>query len=119
MPLQPEDLQCIPVTNIQHFDREKLMHKRLFSASRIYLNNSNTKWLDIGIKPASNHAGDITNFSTEVFLDGEKCSRLALGGLIGFKQLVRQIRGTDEFAHLQSDTYVSSSESKQKENKIK
>lgn len=119
MTLQPEDLQYIPVTNIQHFDREKLMHKRLFNASRIYLNNSNTKWLDIGVKPTSNHVGDITSFTTEVFLDGDKCSRLALGGLTGFKQLVRQIRGTDAFEHLQSDTYVSFSKSKQKENKIK
>lgn len=91
------------------------MRKRLFNASRIYLNNSNTKWLDIGVKPSSNHFGNISGFTTEVFLDGDKCTRLALGGLIGFKQLVRQIRGTDEFKHLQADAYVSCFHSKQRD----
>lgn len=107
MSFQPEDGTYIPVNEEKHFDRAKLIHKRLFNTSRIYLNNSNTKWLDIGVKPCSNHFGNITEFVTEVFLDGDKCSRLALGGLVGFKQLVRQIRGSDDFKQIQGDTYVS------------
>lgn len=85
------------------------MYKRLFKSSRINLNNSSdTKWLDIGVKPAANRVGIITGFTTEVYyLDGDKCSRLALGGSIGFKQLARQIRESDEFKPCSADTYVS------------
>lgn len=108
----------IPVESEQHFDRVQLMRKRLFNTTRIYLNNSNTKWLDIGVKPCSNQAGKIVTFATEVYLDGDKCSRLALGGIVGFRQLVRQIRGTDEFKHLQEDAYVSYFQIRNDENKI-
>lgn len=98
----------IPATPVQCFDRQQLMRKRMFSQSRIFLNNSNSKWLDIGVKPSSPKDSEgIKNFTTEVFLDGEKCSRLALGGALGFRQLIRQIRGIQEFQLFQENTYVS------------
>ena len=100
--------KSIPITAKQHFERARLIRKRLFNQSRIYLNNSNSKWLDIGVQPTSyQFDGVIDEFTTEIFLGGEKCNRLALGGIVGFRQLIRQIRQIDEFKLMRGNTSVS------------
>lgn len=77
----------------------------MFSESRIFLNNSGSKWLSIGIKPEPLTFSGlcISNFTTEILLCGEKCFDLALGGLTGVLQLMRQLRKIPFFKHVHTD----------------
>lgn len=59
---------------------------------RYFLNQSNTKWISIGIKPLSLDA-----FYADVMLHGEKMKPLCLGGIDGFLNLCQILRNFDEF----------------------
>lgn len=77
----------------QRKQRSLLMRSRLYTETKLYLNNSNTKWLSIGVTPSSREkAGGIKNFFTDLYLGGTNCQTLALGGVSGFKKLCRQLR---------------------------
>lgn len=63
---------------------ESITHNRIMKERRFFLNNSNTKYLAIGIIPASKIlSGDAPGFHIEAFICGEKCSPLPLGGIKG------------------------------------
>lgn len=66
----------------------------MFDETRIFLNNSRSKWLSIGIKPEPMKISNaiIKNFVTEVLLCGEKCFDLPLSGVAGLLQLLGQLR---------------------------
>lgn len=77
----------------QRNQRALLIRSRAFSETKVYLNNSNTKWLTVGVTPNSREkAGSIKNFYTELYIGGSNCQTLPLGGITGFKRLVRQLR---------------------------
>lgn len=92
--------------------RQALMRDRIYDESRIHLNNSNVKWMSIGINPTSlGSIGGIKNFSAEIRLMGLKSFGgygdgfrggaglwvFSIGGLTEFLQLMRQIREIDIF----------------------
>lgn len=66
-------------------------------AKMYYLNNSNTKFLKVGIKPASKMLNKECNgFSVEVAIDGKNMAPMSLGGLDGFLNLCQSLRSFDE-----------------------
>lgn len=97
-------IKAIPGSGENRIARQGIMRTRLFDETRIFLNNSNCKWVSIGVKPTSPYGkGDIKNFVVEIYLGGEKTVPMALGGVVGFTQLMRQIREIDFFQNLHPD----------------
>lgn len=63
------------------------------------MNNSNTKYLTMGMVPATTlMESDADGFHLEIFLCGDKCSPLPLGGLNGLATLLATIREVPEFS---------------------
>lgn len=85
----------------QRKQRVLLTRSRLFSETKIYLNNSNSKWVSVGVTPSSREkAGPIKNFYTELYIGGINCQSLSLGGITGFKKFVRQLREIGYWRHM-------------------
>lgn len=70
------------------------------SENRFYANNSNTKWLSIGVVPATKILNDdARGFFIEAFLCGDKNSPVPLGGASGLAALFHTIRQLPGFRH--------------------
>lgn len=89
------------------FDIEKLptfetiAKNRMLMERRIYLNASNTKCLRMGIIPETKILSpEAPGFHFEVYLDGEKCAPLPLGGVVGLAALLTTIRDIPEFSKI-------------------
>lgn len=65
---------------------------------RFFINSSNTKWIGVGLVPASRILSPEANgFYAEVTIDGGKMTRpLCLGGTSGFLYLCKYLRSMDE-----------------------
>lgn len=64
------------------------------------MNNSNTKWVTIGIKPSTKIiSSDATGFYAEIAIDGKNMSCVTLDGLDGFSSLCAIIRTHDDFKY--------------------
>lgn len=77
-----------------------MSRSRLYSETKVYLNNTNCKWISIGVTPNQRENGPIKGFETELLLGGDKCPSLAMGGIVGFLQLVRQLRNVGYWQHM-------------------
>lgn len=82
----------IPGSDNQRIQRVGMLHTRLYCETKVYLNNTNCKWIAVGVTPNQRAAGPVTNFETELYIGGDKCASVAIGGVVGFLQLVRQLR---------------------------
>lgn len=82
----------IPCSEVQRTQRMLLMRSRLYSETKIYLDNTNCEWIAVGVIPSQRVGSSITAFETELHIGGDKCARVSIGGVIGFLQLVRQLR---------------------------
>lgn len=85
-------LSSIPCSDAQRAQRLLLSRSRLYAETKVYLNNSNCKWIAIGVSPNQREGGPIKKFETELFLGGDKSASVPIGGVVGFLQLVRQLR---------------------------
>lgn len=94
-----ESICALPDHQLQ---RKQYSRARMYSETRIFLNNSGSKWLSIGVRPEPVITTETTikNFGTEVLLGGEKCFNLPLGGTVGLLQLMRQLRAIVYFKHV-------------------
>lgn len=89
------------------FDVEKipsfqtLIKNRCLFEQRFFLNASNTKSIAMGIVPATKILGEeASGFYFEVFITGDKCTPLPLGGLKGLSTLFSTIRDIPEFSKI-------------------
>lgn len=83
---------------------ETLTKKRSLCEKRFFCNNSNGKWLSVGIVPAAKLLDETApGFYVEVILDGngERCMSLPLGGIEGAVSLFATIRQIPEFNKVQ------------------
>lgn len=85
---------------------EELVKNRLMGETRFYGNNSNTKWLSVGVVPATKILNDeARGFYMEAFLCGDKSAPLPLGGINGIASLfhtIRQLPGFKQFPVVQT-----------------
>lgn len=80
---------------------QTLIKNRCLFERRFFLNASNTKCLTMGIVPASKILGDeARGFYFEVYLTGDKCAPMSLGGLKGLATLFSTIRDIPEFSKI-------------------
>lgn len=80
---------------------EQLTKFRLLSERRIYINNSNSKWISIGLVPASKFHNDANEgFYTEACLCGDKSPAVPLGGFGGIAALFATIRRLPDFSQV-------------------
>lgn len=78
-----------------------LIKNRVLMERRFYLNSSNAKSLTMGIVPGSKILGeDAPGFYLEIYLNGEKCAPLPLGGEKGLVTLLSTIRSIPEFSKI-------------------
>lgn len=78
---------------------------------RYFLNNSNSKYITIGIKPATKilHEAN-TGFFVEVAIDGNNMKMMSLGGLDGFMNLCKSLRSFDELKFTYPNTAANYSD---------
>lgn len=77
---------------------DSLTKNRMLMEKRYFLNNSNTKWVSVGIKPASKMLSTTAcGFYVNVSIDGAKMAPMCVGGLEDFMGLCRIVRQFDEF----------------------
>lgn len=80
---------------------ETITKNRMLMERRFYLNASNTKCLRMGVIPATKILSpEAAGFHFEVYLDGEKCAPLAIGGAKGLASLLTTIRDIPEFSKI-------------------
>lgn len=80
---------------------ESLTKNRILQEIRFYCNNSNTKWLSIGVVPASKILDESApGFYLDVQLGGEKCASLPLDGIKGLAGLFSTIREVPAFSKI-------------------
>lgn len=97
----PQNKQRVFTSQVPSFSQ--LTHGRLINEQRIYLNNSNSKWLSIGIVPETKFLGDdASGFHLEVYLGGLNSATLPLGGRNGLFTLWDTIRKIPEFSRIQA-----------------
>lgn len=75
----------------------------MYNEVRFNLNNTNTKWISIGVYPE-----DRDEFSTAVFLKGEKNQSVHLWGMKEVLDLFMKIRGINYFAAIHVKVCVKS-----------
>lgn len=68
---------------------------RLLMEKRYFLNNSNSKFISIGIKPATKLLEN-SGFYVETGIGGDKMKFMSLGGLDGFLNLCKSLRTFEE-----------------------
>lgn len=85
---------------------EDVTHHRMLMKKKYYINNSNTKWLTVGIKPASKFLGpDAAGFYVDTMIGGGKMKPVSLGGIDGFINLCKTLRENfDEFKYAYSSS---------------
>lgn len=77
---------------------EELVKNRMMGEVRFYGNNSNTKWLSIGVVPATKILNDAARgFYLEAYLCGDKNAPVPLGGISGIAALYDTIRQLPAF----------------------
>lgn len=80
---------------------EQLTKSRLLTERRIYINNSNSKWISIGLVPATKlHDETNQGFYTEACLCGDKSPAVPVGGFGGLGALFETIRKLPDFAQV-------------------
>lgn len=80
-------------------DFDELAKKRVLDEKRFYLNSSNSKYISMGVVPASKILGpEAPGFHFEAFLAGDKCAPVPLGGIQGMATLFSIIRQIPAFA---------------------
>lgn len=80
---------------------EALIKNRVVGEQRFFYNNSSSKWLSVGIIPATKLLGDdAPGFYFEAFLGGDKNGLLPLGGVSGLNALFAVIREIPKFSIL-------------------
>lgn len=80
---------------------EALTRNRVLGEHRFFCNNSNTKWVSVGIVPATKILNDeAPGFYFEAFVGGDKSGMMALGGISGLNALFSVIREIPKFAVL-------------------
>lgn len=80
-------------------ERETLCRDRMFKEMKISLNNTNSKWLKIGITPKAEY------FETAVQISGDKSPKIMLT-LDGFLYMLWQIRAIPYFKGVHTDVSV-------------
>lgn len=72
---------------------EKLTKNRILCERRFYINNSNSKWLLMGVIPATNILDETAEgFYVEVLLCGDKHAPIPLGGVEGIAAVIKGFR---------------------------
>lgn len=103
-------LSSIPCSDVPNVQRSLLSRSRLYSETKVYLNNTNCKWISNGVAPIEREGGPIKRFETELFLGGDKCASVSLGGVVVFLQLVRQLRiigyWQNMFSYVSCNSYI-------------
>lgn len=80
---------------------EELAKNRVLEERRFYLNNSNTKYISMGIVPSTKILSpEAPGFVFEAFLAGEKAAPLPLGGIEGLATLFATIREIPAFSRM-------------------
>lgn len=80
---------------------EALIKNRVLGEVRFFCNNSNAKWLSLGVVPATKLLNeDAPGFYFEAFLCGDKNGTLPLGGISGLNALFSVIREIPKFSVL-------------------
>lgn len=78
-------------------DLDSITHSRLLLEKNFYLNASNSKYLTIGIKPATKlHSKANVGFYVEIHISGKNMKPMSLGGLDGFMNLCQSLRNFEE-----------------------
>lgn len=78
-------------------DLDTVTHGRLLMEKNFYLNQSNSKYITIGIKPASKlHNNTNMGFYVDVNIGGKTMKPMSLGGIDGFLNLCQSLRSFDE-----------------------
>lgn len=78
--------------------RQDHMRNRMFNETLFYLNNSNSKFVVVGVTPTSlGMVGPVRRFSTEIKISGERCMTFSVGTINDFFHLMRAIRNSTWF----------------------
>lgn len=73
----------------------------MLKETRFYLNNSNAKFLSMGIVPATKILDpDAQGFYFEAYLGGQNCSSMPLGGIQGLATLFSTVREIPAFSKM-------------------
>lgn len=84
-------------SDIFQLDLDTLTHGRLLMERHFYLNQSNSKYITIGIKPASKLQNKANiGFHVDINIGGKTMKPMSLGGLDGFLNLCQSLRSFEE-----------------------
>lgn len=90
----------------QHERLEALRRGRLYNEFRLCLNESDSKWLKFGVKPAPTCPTQwVFNFSTEISLCGSKAKPLIIGDINDFYSLLDALWGSGLFGYAEKAAY--------------
>lgn len=68
--------------------------------SRVFINNSNSKWISFGVRPSTKLLNpDFPGFELAIAIDGVNMIPMLFDGLENFKMLFKTIRQMDEFKY--------------------
>lgn len=82
---------------------EQLIKNRILCERRFFINNSNSKWISIGISPSTPLLDEASSgFIVDVYLGGEKGAPISLGGIEGAAGLFDAIRAIPQFSNMYS-----------------
>ena len=97
----PEKRQRVQGENTPPPTISSLSHNRILEEKRIFLNNSNSKYLALGVVPAYKEVdSDGDDFFFEAYLCGDKSAPLPLGGIEGIASLIFAIRQIPSFTRV-------------------
>lgn len=83
--------------SFQEMSFEDLTHKRLLCEKRYYLNGSSSKYIVVGINPATKMLSrESCGFYVEVGINGNNMKPMFLSGIDGFLNLCKSLRTFDE-----------------------
>lgn len=97
-PQQQQQLSCHQQLEVPTF--EALIKNRMFAEKRFYCNKSNSKWITVGIVPATKMLDEeAPGFYFEALFCGEGKPPMPLGGIEGLASLFCTMRQMPPFQH--------------------
>lgn len=85
---------------------ESLTKKQLLNEERFPCTNSWSKYLTVGVVPATKILGEAAQgFHIEAYIDGEKTSAMPLGGIAGLAALFSTIKQIPQFARVETSPH--------------
>lgn len=78
---------------------ETTTNGRLLNETRLFINNSSTKWISIGVVPSAKIIEE-PGFKVDVQIGGDKMKPMSLGGLDGYLTLIHNLSEIPELEYI-------------------